>query len=299
MCRQTQGYAVVANQILRLLRLRSILEIRRQPDDRHAHVGSNTHGDHATRHLLAASNTGVEALSDDIRQPEVDGDLDFDVWIVTQELRELRQKDRIGRIFGGSDPNRAGGLLPQFADRRELGLDLLDPRGDRADDAPAGLGHGNAARRAGQKANAKPRLELTDGLAQRRLRNAELCGRFRETSLVRHGDERSEVIQTSALHLSVSLMGLCRLWRLVARRRDSYEWRHGEQLRRDTTRALGGHRSGRRRAGRRTAHVRNRIAGSRARGRSTCRLTGRHAACEWYRASTPARSANYAPRCSP
>src|SRR6266581_4199784 len=60
MCRQAQVDAVVANQILRLLRLRSILEVGRGSDNGHAHVRRNTHGYHAACHLLAASNASVE-----------------------------------------------------------------------------------------------------------------------------------------------------------------------------------------------------------------------------------------------
>jgi hypothetical protein len=180
-------------------------------DDSHAHVRRNTHGYHAARHLLAASNASVEALSDDIRQPIVDDDLDFDVRILTQELRNLGQKDRIGRIFSGCDANGAGGLLPKFAYRGQLGLDLLNPRSDGADQAFARFGQRDAARRAGQKPNAKPRFELTDSLAQRRLRDAKLRGRFRETLLSPDTDKDPEVVQTPALHLFVQLIGLCRL----------------------------------------------------------------------------------------
>src|SRR3954468_1242275 len=111
MCRQAQGYAVVVNEVLRLLRLRSVLEIRWRPDNRHAHVRSNTHGYHTTRHLLTAANTSVEALGDNIRQPVVDNDLDLDIGIFSKELCNLGQKDRVRRIFGSRDPNGTVKLL--------------------------------------------------------------------------------------------------------------------------------------------------------------------------------------------
>jgi hypothetical protein len=100
-CRQAQIDAVVADQVLWLLWYRSILEIRRGSDDSHTHVRRNANGDHATRHLLAAPNAGVEALSDDVGQPLVDGDLDFDIGILPQKLGKLGYEDGLCRVFGG------------------------------------------------------------------------------------------------------------------------------------------------------------------------------------------------------
>jgi hypothetical protein len=161
--------------------------------------------------LLTAANTSVEALGDNIRQPVVDNDLDLDVRIFSKELCNLGQKDRVRRIFGSCDPNSARGLLSKFAHGGQLGVDFLNSWGDGADQAFARLGQRNAARRSGQKANAKPRLELTDGLAQRRLRDAKLRCRFRKALLSRYRDKGPEVIQTPALHLFVLLIGPCGL----------------------------------------------------------------------------------------
>ena len=64
--------------------------------DRHAHVRPDPHRDHVFGHLLAAAHSGVVALGDDVGQAVVDDDLDFDVRILAQQLRKLRQKDRVG-----------------------------------------------------------------------------------------------------------------------------------------------------------------------------------------------------------
>ena len=80
------------------LRRRPLREIRRRADDRHAHVRPDAHGDHVLRHLLAGAHAGVIALGDDVGQAIVDDDLDLDVGILRQELRELRPEDRVGRI---------------------------------------------------------------------------------------------------------------------------------------------------------------------------------------------------------
>ena len=71
----------------------------------------------------------------------------------------------------------AGGLLAQLAQGRELGLDLVEPRADGLEQALARLGRRDAARGAGQQPQPEPRLEPADGLAQRRLRDAELAPR--------------------------------------------------------------------------------------------------------------------------
>jgi hypothetical protein len=106
--------------------------------------------DHILRHLLAASHAGVKALGDDVGQAIVDDDLDFDVRILPQQLREFRPDDRVGRIVGGRESNRAGRLLPKFAQSLELGLDLLKTRADGMKQAFARLRWRDAACGAGQ-----------------------------------------------------------------------------------------------------------------------------------------------------
>ncbi|HEY4446003.1 MAG TPA: hypothetical protein VGN30_17095 [Steroidobacteraceae bacterium] len=139
--------------------------------------------------MLPASHAGVKALSDDIGQAIVDDDLDFDVRILPQQLREFRPEDRVGRIVCGRNPNGAGGLLPKFAQRGKLGLNLLKPRADGAKQAVARLGWGDAARGPGQQANAEPFLEAANGVAERRLRHAELRCSRRETAPLPDGQE--------------------------------------------------------------------------------------------------------------
>ena len=64
--------------------------------------------------MLAAAHVGVKTLGDDIDQAIVDDDLDFDVRILPQQLRQFRPEDRVSRIVCGRDANGAGGLLPKF-----------------------------------------------------------------------------------------------------------------------------------------------------------------------------------------
>ena len=64
------------------------------------------------------------------------------------------------------------------------------------------LGRRDAARGACQEPNAQPLFEFTDGLAQRRLRDAKLRCRLRKASLLPYSDKGPGVIQASVLHLS-------------------------------------------------------------------------------------------------
>ena len=69
-------------------------EVGRATDDRHAHVRPDAHGDHVLGHLLAEANAGVVALGHDVGQAVVDDDLDLDVRILRQELRQRGPEDR-------------------------------------------------------------------------------------------------------------------------------------------------------------------------------------------------------------
>jgi hypothetical protein len=46
----------------------------------------------------------------------------------TQEFYQFRPQDGVGGMVGGGEPDRAGRLLAQLAQRRKLGLDLLEAR---------------------------------------------------------------------------------------------------------------------------------------------------------------------------
>jgi hypothetical protein len=71
--------------------------------------------DHILCHLLAEADARIVALRDDVGQAIVDDELDLDVRIARQQLRQCRPEDRFGRMLAGRDADRAGGLVPQFA----------------------------------------------------------------------------------------------------------------------------------------------------------------------------------------
>jgi len=51
------------------------------------------------RDLFSIPDAGIKTLRDDVRQAIVAYDLDFNVWILSQQLRELRQEDGVAGIF--------------------------------------------------------------------------------------------------------------------------------------------------------------------------------------------------------
>ena len=99
------------------------------------------------------------------------------------------------------------GLVAQLAQRGQLRVDLVQARPGGTQQPLARLGRRDAAGGAGQQPQAKPRLEPAHGLAQRRLRDAELRGGTGEAPLPRHGEEGDDVIQVRAGHSEGQLIG--------------------------------------------------------------------------------------------
>jgi hypothetical protein len=117
-------------------------------------------------------------------QAVVNNDLDFDVRILRQQFREFRQKNGVGCVFGRSDPNRASRFLTQVAHRRDLSVDLFEARADGLEEAVACLRWRHAAGGAGKEPHPETRLKFANGVTERRLRHAELCGRSCEAALL-------------------------------------------------------------------------------------------------------------------
>jgi hypothetical protein len=69
-------------------------------------------------------------------------------------------------MLSRSDADRAGGLLAELAQRGQLGIDLIEPRPDGAQQPLARLGRRDAARGAGQQAKTEPLLEPADRMAE-------------------------------------------------------------------------------------------------------------------------------------
>ena len=188
------------DQVLRRLGGRSFGEIRLRADQGETDVGPDAHGDHVLGDLLAEAHARVITLGDDVGEAIVDDDLDLDVRVLGQELGELRPEYGIDGMVAGRDANRAGGLVAKVAQGLELGLDLLEPRAHGVEQALARRRRRDAARGAGQEPHAQPGLHPANGVAQRRLGNAELGRGLGEAALARDRHESQEIIEIAALH---------------------------------------------------------------------------------------------------
>ena len=87
------------------------------------------------------------------------------------------------------------GFVAQLAERGQLRLDLFQARPGGAQQPLARLRRRDAARGAGQQPQPKPLFQAADGLAQRRLRHAELGRGPGEAALPRHGEEGHDVVE--------------------------------------------------------------------------------------------------------
>ncbi len=198
--RQAQVDAAVRRQVLRRLGAPPAFEISGRADDGHAHLRPERHGDHVPGNELHVANVGVVAPSDDVGQAEVDVDLHLDFRIVRQEALELGPENKAGGVLVGGDADRAGRLLAQFRQGRKLGIDFLEPRGERMNKPLARLGGRYAPGRPGQQAQAETGFQVEDGLAQRGLRDAQFRRRPGEAALLRDGKEGSQVVQVLLSH---------------------------------------------------------------------------------------------------
>jgi hypothetical protein len=90
--------------------------------------------------------------------------------------------------------------FPHLAQGEQLRLDVAQRRAQGAEQPLARLGGRHAARGPRQQADAEPRFQAADGVAQRGLGDAELGGRAGEAVFLGHGEEDVEVGQLIAVH---------------------------------------------------------------------------------------------------
>src|SRR6516165_4909176 len=146
------------DQVLRRLRLWSLGKVGLRTDHRKPDVRSDAHRNHVFGDLLAPTHTCIVTFCNNVGQAIVDDNLDLYVRIFGQESFQLRPQDRLDGMISGRNPNAAGGLVPKFANGRQLSLDLLEARTHALQQALAGLSRRYAARGAGQKPDSEPRL---------------------------------------------------------------------------------------------------------------------------------------------
>ena len=97
-----------------------------------------------------------------------------------------------------------GGLFAEFAQGREFGVDLLKPRARRSEQ-PLARFRRATLRVVRVKSRTQAALRGRDGVAQRRLRNAELRRGPGEALLSRDREKRDDIIEVfPAIHESCS-----------------------------------------------------------------------------------------------
>ncbi len=147
---------------------------------RRHHHGAQRRPDRNRHHVeldaLAEPDAGVEAARHEVHQPVVHHHLDRDVGMIDQELRQAGREDRARGIGEGGEAERARRRVAPVGERRDPALHRVERRAKRGQQPLARRRRRDAARRAREKADAEPGLELAHGVAERRGRQAELGG---------------------------------------------------------------------------------------------------------------------------
>ena len=151
-----QADAGVLGQIVERPWCRSPGKIGWRGHDSHAHVRPNPDGNHVLREGFAKAHASIEPLGDDIDKAIVDADLYVEIRINRQEPGDRGQQDRLGGLVADGDPHGASRFVAQLSECGETSFDPVKMRGDRAQEAFAGLGCRYAARRPIKQPQAKP-----------------------------------------------------------------------------------------------------------------------------------------------
>jgi hypothetical protein len=156
--RKAQVDAGVADDVLGHCGQRAVGKAGGRPDHREADIGADAHRDHILGHLLTKAYARVETLLDDVRQSLIEGNLNLDVGVVGEELRQPRPENRLGGMVAGRDPDRARRLLAELAQPFELGFDFVQARTCRPKQALSRLRGRHAPGGAGQEPDPEPFL---------------------------------------------------------------------------------------------------------------------------------------------
>ncbi|MNZ98027.1 hypothetical protein D3C78_1172980 [compost metagenome] len=175
-------------------------EILRGADHRHAHVGADAHRDHVLGDLLAEADASVVALRHDVGQTVVHDDLDVEIGIVGQQLREYGLQDGDRGMLAGRDAQFACRLVAEFAEQGQFVVDFVEPGGDHPQQMFTRFRGRNASRGACKQPDAESFLQLTHGPTQGGLRHAELGRGAGEAALLGHDREDRELVVAFSGH---------------------------------------------------------------------------------------------------
>src|SRR6516164_6775977 len=112
--RKPQIDAAVVDQVSWRFWLWSLGEVRLRPDHCKAYVRPDAYCDHIFRHLPAPTDARVVTLCGDVGQSVVRDNLDSDVGIVRQKLRDFGPENGMYCVVARGDSDSAGRFLPKL-----------------------------------------------------------------------------------------------------------------------------------------------------------------------------------------
>ena len=143
-------------------------EIAGAADDHERERRRQPHHDHVGRDELAETDAGVEAARRQIDHLVAGGDLQFDLGIGLAERSDHRLQDQRHHRAGHGEAQQPGRTLAEIARGLAGGDEFVEGGRGAFEEALAGLGQADAARRADQERRADARLERAHRLAHGR-----------------------------------------------------------------------------------------------------------------------------------
>jgi hypothetical protein len=140
--------AIVVLQVGGGLRARVPLEIGRSPDDDQARVRAYADSDHVLLDILSPSDSGIEAITDKIRQPAFNADLNGDLRVLKEKLGQRRRQHEAGATLGRRNSDGARRLAAPFVHGPKASLNFFYSGFDGTQQPLTGWRGGNTSRRA-------------------------------------------------------------------------------------------------------------------------------------------------------
>ena len=183
------------------------LEVRRRSDYHQARRARQADVDHVAIDRLDEPHAGVELAGHGVHEAVVDMDLHAHLRVARDEAWEEIREDHRDRCAGYAEAHAARHLAspgPHGLQRLER---LIDGRSGVVEQAMAGVGQGDTPRGARQQRDPEPLLELSDRLAERRRRHAEVSRRRRVAEAPSDDDEGVKGVERCGGHREGSLHG--------------------------------------------------------------------------------------------
>ena len=128
------------------------------------------------RARLDEANAGVEPLGDRVDEAVVDAYLGLHFGVPLDESRQQPRQHERDRSAGYGEPNASRHVAVLCSHRLQRFERLVDGRSCVVEQPLSRVGQRHAARRARQKGDLQPLFELTNRLAPRGRRDAEILG---------------------------------------------------------------------------------------------------------------------------